>query len=101
MSRIGRTPITVPAGVTVEQVDRHITVTGPKGKLELDLMPGIKLDQAEGVLKLSKTVETADTQASYGLMRTLVSNMVVGVSQGYTRALEINGVGFRAAMQGN
>lgn len=100
MSRIGRKPITVPAGVTVELQDRHVTVSGPKGALELNLMPGIKLEQENSVITLSKEVENADTQASYGLMRTLINNMVVGVSQGYTRALEINGVGFRAAVQG-
>ncbi|HEY2004751.1 MAG TPA: 50S ribosomal protein L6 [Candidatus Saccharimonadia bacterium] len=100
MSRIGRKPITVPAGVTVELDDRHVTVKGAKGTLELDLLPGLKLEQDGGSLSLSKEVENADTQASYGLMRTLINNMVVGVSQGYTRALEINGVGFRAAVQG-
>jgi large subunit ribosomal protein L6 len=101
MSRIGRKPITVPAGVTVELNDRHVKVTGPKGNLELDLMPGINVSQAEGVLTVTKAHETAETQRSYGLMRTLIDNMVVGTSQGFTRALEINGVGFRAAMQGS
>jgi large subunit ribosomal protein L6 len=101
MSRIGRKPITVPAGVTVELQDRHVKVTGPKGSLELDLMPGINVEQSEGVLNVSKSVETPETQRSYGLMRTLVDNMVVGVSTGFTRALEINGVGFRAAVAGS
>lgn len=101
MSRIGRKPITVPSGVTVEQNDRHITVTGPKGKLELTLMPDLKLVQADGVLTLSRVIETPDTQRTFGLMRTLVANMVDGVSVGFTRQLEINGVGFRAAVSGN
>lgn len=101
MSRIGRKPITVPAGVNVELVGAHVTVTGPKGKLELDLMPGLKIETEEGVLVVTKTVESAETQSSYGLMRTLVDNMVIGVSAGYTRRLEINGVGFRAAVAGN
>jgi large subunit ribosomal protein L6 len=101
MSRIGRQPITVPAGVTVEQTDRLIKVTGPKGTLELELMPDLKLEQAEGVLTLSKVVENPETQRSFGLMRTLVNNMVVGVSAGFTRQLEINGVGYRAAVSGN
>jgi len=100
MSRIGRKPITVPAGVNVELEGRHVTVKGAKGTLELDLMPGIELKQDGSTLQLTKAVENTDTQSSYGLMRTLVNNMVVGVSQGYTRALEINGVGFRAAVQG-
>jgi len=101
MSRIGRQPITVPAGVTVEQHDRLITVTGAKGKLELELMPDLVLGQADSVLTLTKAVETPETQRSYGLMRTLINNMVVGVSQGFTRQLEINGVGFRASVSGN
>ena len=101
MSRIGRKPITVPAGVTVDQQDRHIKVTGSKGTLELDLLPGIKLVQEAGVLTLTKEVETPETQRSYGLMRTLVDNMVTGVSQGFSRSLEINGVGFRANVAGN
>jgi large subunit ribosomal protein L6 len=101
MSRIGRKPITVPASVTVELQDRHVKVTGPKGSLELDLMPEINIEQGAGVLNVTKAVETPETQRSYGLMRTLVDNMVVGVSQGFTRSLEINGVGFRAAVAGN
>ena len=101
MSRIGRKPITIPAGVTVELADGHIKVAGPKGTLELDILPGIAIEQNEAVLNVSKTVETAETGRLYGLTRTLVDNMVVGVSQGFTRVLEINGVGFRAAVAGN
>jgi large subunit ribosomal protein L6 len=101
MSRIGRKPITIPSGVTVDIAERHITVTGAKGKLEIDLLPGINVEQNEGVLNVSKEVETPETGRSYGLMRTLIDNMVVGVSQGFTRQLEINGVGFRAAVAGN
>jgi large subunit ribosomal protein L6 len=101
MSRIGRQPITVPAGVTVEQEGRLIKVAGPKGNLELTLMPDLELEQADGILTLSKQIETPETQRSYGLMRTLVSNMVVGVSQGFSRQLEINGVGYRASVAGN
>jgi large subunit ribosomal protein L6 len=101
MSRIGRKPITVPAGVTVEITDRFVKVTGPKGTLELTLMPNINIEQADGLLTLTKAVETPETGRSYGLMRTLVNNMVLGVSAGFTRQLEINGVGFRAAVAGN
>ncbi len=101
MSRIGRQPITIPAGVTVEQADRLVKVSGSKGNLELQLMPDLKLDQTDGVLTLSRIVETPETQRSFGLMRTLVNNMVVGVSQGFTRQLEINGVGYRASVAGN
>lgn len=101
MSRIGRKPITVPAGVTVELNGQFVKVTGPKGTLELNILPGIKIVQDAGVLNVSKEVETPETGRLYGLMRTLVDNMVIGVSQGFTRALEINGVGFRAAVAGN
>lgn len=101
MSRIGRKPITVPAGVTVELNGQYVKVNGPKGSLELTILPGIMIEQDSGIITLSKKVETPETGRSYGLMRTLVDNMVVGVSQGFTRALEINGVGFRAAVSGN
>lgn len=101
MSRIGRKPITVPAGVTVELTGRHVQVTGPKGTLELTVLPGIKIEQDGATLNVSKEVETPETGRLYGLTRTLVDNMVIGVSVGFTRALEINGVGFRAAVAGN
>lgn len=101
MSRIGRKPITVPAGVTIEQEGRHMKVTGPKGTLELDLLQGIAAEQADGFIHVTKTVETPETGRYYGLTRTLINNMVVGVSQGFTRTLEVNGVGFRAAVAGN
>lgn len=101
MSRIGRKPITVPTGVTVEISGQNVKVTGPKGTLEQVIMPGIKIEQSGDQLTLSKTVETPETLRTYGLMRTLVDNMVTGVSKGFIRALEINGVGFRAAVAGN
>lgn len=101
MSRIGRKVIPVPAGVTVEQQEALVTVVGPKGTLTQMLMPGLKLEQREAELALSLTEETPETQKSYGLMRTLVANMVIGVSAGFERRLEINGVGFRASVSGN
>lgn len=101
MSRIGRKPITVPSGVIVEIQDRHISVTGPKGTLTMDLMPGIAVKQSDAVLTVSETTQTPETRGTYGLMRTLLDNMVIGVSQGYTRQLEINGVGFRGTVSGN
>jgi large subunit ribosomal protein L6 len=101
MSRIGRQPITIPAGVTLEQTGNHLKATGPKGSLEMNLMDNIVLEQDAGVATLSKVVETPETQRTYGLMRTLVNNMVVGVSAGFTRQLEINGVGYRAAVAGD
>ena len=101
MSRIGRKPITVPAGVNVELTGRHVKVSGSKGTLELDLMADINVELDGATITLTKAVENADTQASYGLMRTLIDNMVVGVSKGFERKLEINGVGFRASVAGN
>lgn len=101
MSRIGRKPITIPAGVNVEINDRHVAVKGPKGNLELELLPGINAAVDGGVLTVTKAIETPETQRSYGLMRTLMANMTIGVSEGFTRALEINGVGFRAQIAGN
>lgn len=101
MSRIGRKPITVPAGVTVEIQEELVTVTGAKGTLQERLLPGLALRQEDGIIAVTKSVETAETQASYGLMRTLIDNMIHGVSQGFERQLEINGVGYRAAVSGN
>lgn len=101
MSRIGRKPIIVPAGVTMAIDGRQITVQGPKGQLAATLLPGLKLEQDNGVAQLSKIEETPETQKLFGLMRTLIDNMVVGVSKGFERQLEINGVGFRAAVAGN
>ncbi len=101
MSRIGRKLITIPAGVTATQAGRHITVVGPKGTLEVDVMPNINLEITDTQITLTKAVETVETQKSYGLTRTLVANMVQGVSAGYERQLEINGVGYRAAVAGS
>ena len=101
MSRIGRKPIIVPAGVTVELTGQHVKVTGPKGTLELTVLPGINVELADSVITLTKAVETAETGRLYGLSRTLIDNMVIGVSTGFTRSLEINGVGFRAAVAWN
>lgn len=101
MSRIGRLPITVPAGVTVEIKDQTVMATGPKGMLEAPLLKGLKAQLSGDTLTVEKQVDDAETQRTYGLQRTLINNIVVGVSQGYQRQLEINGVGYRAAVNGN
>lgn len=101
MSRIGRKPIQIPSGVTLELVGSTIKVNGTKGSLETPLLPGLAIDQADGVVTVSKAVENVDTQKSFGLQRTLIANMVEGVSKGFERKLEINGVGYRAAVTGN
>lgn len=101
MSRIGRQPITIPAGVTVTIEGNRVAVRGPKGQQELMLLPGISAKQDENQVLVSKSVENLETQKAYGLMRTLIHNMLVGVSSGFERQLEINGVGFRANVAGN
>jgi large subunit ribosomal protein L6 len=100
MSRIGRTPIEIPAGVSVELTDGVVKATGPKGSLEVTMLPGLRLDQAVGIVTIVKEIDDDERQRTYGLMRTLVNNIVVGVSRGYERKLEINGVGYRANVAG-
>ena len=97
MSRIGRSPIPVPAGVTIEMTDGHVKVSGPKGTLERDLPRDITIRQDEGVLLVERPTDQRQHRALHGLTRSLVSNMVVGVTDGFTRDLEIVGVGYRAA----
>lgn len=101
MSRIGRQPIEVPAGVTVEFQGEIIKATGPKGTLEVKLLPGLTVKQDENILTVTKKLDNEETQRTFGLQRTLINNIVVGVSQGYERRLEINGVGYRANVAGN
>ena len=100
MSRIGRQPITIPAGVTVAIEGNVVKANGPLGELNVTLMPGIAIAQVENELRVSKEVENNDTSKSYGLMRTLVSNAVNGVATGFSKQLEVNGVGFRVAIAG-
>jgi large subunit ribosomal protein L6 len=100
MSRIGRSPIEVPAGVTLEITAETVKATGPKGTLEVKLLSGLKVEQQDNVLKVSKALDNEETQRTYGLQRTLINNIVVGVSKGYERQLEINGVGYRANVAG-
>lgn len=100
MSRIGRQPITIPAGVTVAIDGNVVTANGPLGELSVVLMPGIAIVSQENELRLSKEVENNDTAKSYGLMRTLVNNAVTGVATGFSKQLEVNGVGFRVAVAG-
>lgn len=100
MSRIGRQPVEVPTGVTVDVIGQQIKATGPKGTLEVKLLPGLKVDIDGTVLTVSKQADNEETQRTYGLQRTLINNIVIGVSQGYERRLEINGVGYRANVAG-
>ena len=101
MSRIGRAPITVPAGVEVKvDENNHITVKGPKGTLERDLVKQISVNVEAGVITVTRPDDTKENRSLHGLTRTLVDNMVVGVTNGFEKKLEINGVGYRASKEG-
>lgn len=101
MSRIGKKTVPVPSGVQVTIAGQSVTVKGPKGQLAWTVAEEIEIRQEGAELILAKKVETTRAQAMWGLSRTLVSNMVVGVTEGYERNLELVGVGYRAAMKGD
>ena len=101
MSRIGRAPIPLPPGVDVSVVEGHVTVKGPKGTLERDLPQDITVRQDDGTLVVERPDDQRHHRALHGLTRSLVNNMVVGVTQGFQRDLEIVGVGYRATAQGD
>ena len=106
MSRIGKLPINIPAGVTVDIKDNVVTVKGPKGELSQTVDPSIKVSLEDGHLHFNideenTTVEQKQKQAFHGLYRSLVNNMVVGVSEGYKKEMELVGVGYRVSNQGN
>ena len=100
MSRIGREPITVPAGVDVKMDGNVITVKGPLGTLTQALSPDMKVEVDAGTIKVTRPNDEANMRSLHGLTRTLVANMVEGVSKGYEKKLVIVGVGYRAAKQG-
>ncbi|WP_277288427.1 50S ribosomal protein L6 [Veillonella montpellierensis] len=100
MSRIGRMPIEIPAGVTVAYDNHVITVKGPKGELTRNLHPDMVVAVEGNEIKVSRPTEHKDHRSLHGLTRALVANMVTGVSEGFSKSLEINGVGYRAAKQG-
>ena len=101
MSRIGRMPIPVPDGVTVDIKEGNlVSVKGPKGTLERQLSSDMILEQKDGEITVSRPNEQKRMKSLHGLTRTLLSNMIVGVHEGYVKELEVNGVGYRAAKQG-
>ncbi|MBQ9321495.1 MAG: 50S ribosomal protein L6 [Eubacterium sp.] len=101
MSRIGRMPISVPDGVTVDVKEGNVvTVKGPKGTLERTFAPEMILEQKDGEITVSRPNDLKRNKSLHGLTRTLLHNMIVGVHEGYTKVLEVNGVGYRAAKQG-
>lgn len=100
MSRVGKQPIAIPSGVTITVDDAEITVAGSKGTLKQFTMPGITVRQEGDELLVTRANDEPKIRAKHGLMRALLSNMVQGVSQGFSKKLEINGVGYRVAQQG-
>lgn len=102
MSRIGRLPITLPTGVKLEIAGSDVTVTGPKGTLSHTLAPPIQIGKAQdGTFVVTRPNDERRSMALHGLSRTLVNNMVVGVTEGYRKNLEVSGTGFRVALKGN
>lgn len=100
MSRVGKSPIIIPSGVEVKIEPGLVTVKGPKGTLSTKLHPAIQLEKQDNVLVTTVSAEAAKGAALWGLFRALVNNMVVGVSQGFQKQLEINGIGFKAEVKG-
>ena len=100
MSRIGKHPIAVPAGVEVKVDGSTVTVKGPKGTLTKEFKPSMSIAVDGGFVTVTRPDDEKENRALHGLTRTLVNNMVIGVTEGFTKELEINGVGYRAAMQG-
>lgn len=100
MSRIGRKPIAVPSGVDVKIDGNHIAVKGPKGTLERDVHKDMTLTLENGEILVTRPSDDKAHRALHGLTRSLVHNMVVGVTEGFSKTLEVNGVGYRAAKQG-
>jgi len=101
MSRIGKLPITIPAKVTVTQKDNVITVKGPKGELTQEVNPAIKVEVKDNNVTVSRSDDERQNRALHGLYRALLHNMVVGVSEGYKKELELVGVGYRVTSTGN
>ncbi len=107
MSRIGYKEITIPQGVTVEILDggdfgyKEVVVTGPKGSLRQSIKHGVTLEIENGVLKLERKDESKQIKSYHGLYRSLINNMIEGVTKGYSRELEIVGIGYRAEQRGN
>ena len=101
MSRVGSKTIAVPDKVKVVIADNHVSVEGPKGKLEMDMPSRTTVSQEENVLSVTRDGDDRKAMAMHGLGRSLLNNMVVGVSEGFVKKLEINGVGFKAAVSGN
>ncbi len=101
MSRVGRKAIPLPAGVTLELVDRTVKVKGPKGELRYRLLPGLELEIEDSEARVVQNATDKTASAMWGLTRALINNMVVGVNEGYKKVLEIQGTGYRAELKGS
>ena len=101
MSRIGNKPITVPSEVQVKIDGQNITVTGPKGTLEREIHKNVSVKLEENIITVTRINDEPANRSLHGLTRTLINNMIVGVTSSYSRELQINGVGYRVAKQGN
>ena len=100
MSRVGKNPIAIPSGVEVRIEGTHVAVKGPKGELSRDLDPEMRIEQKDGQIVVFRPSEQPRHRAMHGLTRSLVANMVTGVTDGFSKQLELQGVGYRAQMQG-
>lgn len=101
MSRIGKLPVDIPAGVTITVDSDVIKVAGPKGELQEAKLPHVDVSVADNTLTVTRKSDEKIAKAQHGLMRALINNMVVGVTQGFEKKLEVNGVGFKVALQGD
>ena len=101
MSRIGKAPIEIPAGVSIQLEPGRVAVTGPLGSLQQVVPQRMKIEQEDGTLTVSRPTERAPDRELHGLTRTLIANMVEGVTKGFEKRLEIQGVGYRAALKGS
>jgi large subunit ribosomal protein L6 len=100
MSRIGKSPIELPSGVAVSISPGRVTVNGPLGELQQQVPVRMKIEQADGTITVARPTERGDDRALHGLTRSLIANMVDGVTKGFEKRLELQGVGYRAALQG-
>ncbi|MEO6349405.1 MAG: 50S ribosomal protein L6 [Candidatus Limnocylindrales bacterium] len=100
MSRIGKLAIPVPSGVQIDIAGTHVTVTGPKGTLERDIAPELRIVHEDGTIRVERPNDDKRSRELHGLTRTLISNMVIGVTDGFRKGLEITGVGYRAQLVG-
>jgi len=101
MSRIGKKPITIPEGVKVEIKDHHVRVQGPKGVLEKEFHPSIMISLEDGKIIVQRSGDDKKERSLHGLTRALLANMVKGVSEGFSKNLEVSGVGYKAQLQGD